>query len=190
MSQEGAYYPDYGLQVEDAASAGDKLGAANLVRYWWAWTFLELSRRSATGPMRVVDVGCGCGYGTRILSENMSGTVCGIDWDHSLVKHARKSYATPENFYRRINLKIPWATQFADTDIAVCFSVLDEVAEWEFLVREMAASLSRDGALLLSQPDSLGDRLHSELSNLFTSVVTDSEGEQQGTPEHKLFKYV
>jgi SAM-dependent methyltransferase len=184
---EKTYYPEHGLQVEDAESAGDSRGAVNLARYWWAWTVLEANRKFVVGKdMYVIDVGCGCGYGTRILSERLTGDACGIDWDPNLTRHARENYAGDNVSYRRINLNIPWCIQFPKADLAVCFGVLDEVDDWEFALGEISQVLSKDGVLLLSH----ADRVNGDLEKIFDVVVSSEGDHQDGTTEHKIFKYM
>ena len=183
MDRKEPYYPSHGLQLEDAASAGDQLGVSNLLRYWWAWTVLEASRRDS---LSVIDVGCGCGYGTRILSEKLQGTVYGIDGDPVLIGHAREAYAASESLYRRINLKIPWAIQFPKADLIVCFDVLNAVDYGEFLLKEIVSALLPGGVLLISPAEKVD---WDELDSLFDSVISDDGDYQEGTPEHGIFKY-
>lgn len=183
MSDEKTYYPKYGLQVEDAAGKGDSEEASNLLRYWWAWTICKKVEAAC-----VIDVGCGCGYGSRILAEQFSGQVYAIDWDPELISHARKNYSADNLEFRRINLDVPWAVQFPAADIVTCFHLLDKVDRPEWSAEEMCKVVAKRGAALFS--------LHSEVSleKFYGSVSTiktlKDGGSDDGSVEHGLFSYI
>jgi 2-polyprenyl-3-methyl-5-hydroxy-6-metoxy-1,4-benzoquinol methylase len=70
---------EHGLQIEETHEAGDQVGVQHLFRYWYAWAYIEKVLKSRS---IVWDLGCGSGFGVRIMAEEHPGThVHGVDID-------------------------------------------------------------------------------------------------------------
>ena len=107
-------------------------------RYLWALPRVE--------GKRVVDVGCGSGYGSLLLSWT-AASVIGIDLDPTAIAHARQHY--PEVDYREAAADEALG---GEVDCAVCFEVLEHVADPDAVLRAIAGQSRR---LLLSMPNPL-----------------------------------
>jgi 2-polyprenyl-3-methyl-5-hydroxy-6-metoxy-1,4-benzoquinol methylase len=103
--------------------------------------------------MRVLDAGCGTGYGLGILADAGAATVVGVDISELAV--AQAAAANPD---RRIELvrsdlrALPFPDR--EFDLVVCFEVIEHVQEREAILDELARVLSADGVLCISTPNS------------------------------------
>lgn len=125
------------------APAGELV--AHINRYLWALPRVE--------GKRVLDVGCGAGYGALLLSWTAS-SVLGVDIDPGAIAHAREHFPS-------VDFRVSAAGEDIDGDIdtATCFEVLEHVADPDAVLAAIAAQSSR---LLLSFPNPLaaGSRLN------------------------------
>jgi 2-polyprenyl-3-methyl-5-hydroxy-6-metoxy-1,4-benzoquinol methylase len=111
----------------------------HVARYVWAM--------AACRGLKVVDLGCGDGYGTFMLSW-VASEATGIDIDRPAVDRAGESYVGPT--YQCANLADPDSLPAAD--IGVCFEVLEHVPNAPDL---LAAASKRLPRLMLSVPNPL-----------------------------------
>lgn len=115
----------------------------SLAAYHWACNVAE--------GRRVLDVGCGEGYGTRELARH-ARFVVGLDADATVLHTARRRYVAA-------NLR--WICGVADAlplrersiDLLCCFQVLEHLAQPERFLREAYRVLAPRGQLLLTTPN-------------------------------------
>lgn len=147
------FVPEHGLQIEETAKAGDKVGVWHLFRYWWAW--LVAKERE---PAVVWDMACGCGYGSRILKEHFLNDrqVVGFDFDQKALAQSRRLYGDVQNLsFEEMNLDDNWAfpkSSGALADMIVCFETLEFLKNRELFLMQMAVHLKPKGAFLFSTP--------------------------------------
>ncbi len=101
---------------------------------------------------RVLDLACGEGYGSKILSSNAAHVV-GIDIDKATIEHARKKY-TKKNLEFMVgsmmDIPVKDNNQF---DVIVCFEAIEHIKEQEMLLNEVKRLLKKDGLFIVSTPD-------------------------------------
>jgi len=98
-----------------------------------------------------LDVGCGTGYGTAVLART-ARRVLALDVSAESVAFARTSYpARNAEFLVADCRQIPLGSQTIDT--AVCFEVIEHIAEQEALLKEIHRVLQPDGLLAISTPN-------------------------------------
>lgn len=101
---------------------------------------------------RVLDIACGEGYGSALLSHTAS-SVIGIDADAAILGHARRRYGGSARLQflegRCEALPLPNAC----VDLVVSFETLEHVAEPHRLLDEAARVLTADGTLVVSTPN-------------------------------------
>ncbi|HEX2112351.1 MAG TPA: class I SAM-dependent methyltransferase [Gaiellaceae bacterium] len=106
---------------------------------------------------RVLDLGCGEGYGTALLAET-AREVVGVDYSPVAIDHARRSYAR-EN----VRFVVADATALDDSlghfDVVTCFEVVEHVERDDRLFAGVARVLRPGGTLVLSTPNRLVDEL-------------------------------
>lgn len=120
-----------------------------------------LARRWATGQ-RVLDFGCGTGYGTAILAD-VASSALGLDIDDSALDWARHNHL-------RQNLSFEKNSSFASDlepgsfDLVTCFEMIEHVDEEDQLrtITGLSRSLKNDGVLLISTPNPAITKLYGE----------------------------
>lgn len=91
----------------------------------------HLARGFISNTDHVLDLGCGTGYGTDILSE-AANTVVGIDMDQANIDTCNKKHKKLNTLFKCLNLE---DTEIPPSDVIVMFEV------FEHLYRPMAFSI-------------------------------------------------
>ncbi len=124
----------------------DKLKIEHYQRY--------LSVRALVKDKVVLDIACGEGYGSDILSS-AAKKVIGIDIDGDVIEHAGKRYAHRDNLQylqgRAENIPL----EAASVDVVVSFETIEHMTEqsqYTFL-DEIERVLKKDGSLIISTPN-------------------------------------
>jgi SAM-dependent methyltransferase len=103
--------------------------------------------RAAAGK-RVLDVGCGTGYGSAALQPE-AASVVGVDPAPEALDYARR--------FRGVQLAQASATALplasASFDLVVCFEVIEHLPDWPALLAEARRVLTPEGALIVSTPN-------------------------------------
>lgn len=100
---------------------------------------------------RVVDVGCGVGYGSQILAEKAS-LVLALDNSPDAVAQGRRDFSADKiRWLAGDAARIPLADD--SVDIVVAFEVIEHLADWKGLLEESRRVLHRNGQLLVSTPN-------------------------------------
>jgi hypothetical protein len=115
----------------------------HLSRYAFA---ARLARRK-----RVLDVGCGAGYGSAELA-NTALRVTGVDIGADAVAYASEHYSRPNLEFQVAGAA---ALPFADSsfDLVVAFEVIEHLTDWELLIAEARRVLSPGGQFVVSTPN-------------------------------------
>jgi SAM-dependent methyltransferase len=137
-----------GHEVAERLVPGTDRGAdqhmpQHAARYAWALRACE--------GRRVVDLGCGAGYGTVILSS-FARSVVGLDVSEDAVELARSLY--PSIDFRVASLV---EDELPEADIAVCFEVLEHLEAPERALERFFETYPR---VLLSLPNPLAGGSH------------------------------
>jgi SAM-dependent methyltransferase len=121
---------------------GELVEAEHLARYWWA--------SGLAAGRRVLDAGCGLGYGSGMLAAGGAKEVTGVDLAEEVVAAARA--AVPEARFETGDVR---SLPFADDsfDLVVCFEVIEHVADQEATLDELRRVLAPGGALAISSPN-------------------------------------
>jgi SAM-dependent methyltransferase len=117
------------------------------------WHRYFFARRFAAGR-RVLDVACGEGYGSALLSE-VASNVVGVDIDALSVCHARANYASRGNlsFLEGSITALPLPP--ASVDSIISFETVEhlDAADQRPMIAEFARVLAPGGLVLLSSPN-------------------------------------
>jgi len=117
------------------------------------WHRYAFARRFVAGR-RVLDVACGEGYGSALLSE-AAAKVVGVDIDAATLAHARSAYKDRPNveFIEGSASQLPVAD--ASVDVVVSFETIEhlDAADQPKMLAEFARVLASDGLLILSSPN-------------------------------------
>jgi SAM-dependent methyltransferase len=100
---------------------------------------------------RVLDVACGEGYGSRILS-NAAASVVGVDISAEAVVHARSRYANNTlEFVEASAASLPFPD--ASFDVVVSFETIEHHDQHKEMLSEIRRVLRPGGLLVLSSPN-------------------------------------
>jgi ubiquinone/menaquinone biosynthesis C-methylase UbiE len=122
----------------------DDLWAEHLARYAFASRF---------AGRRILDLGCGAGYGTAELATN-AAFAAGIDVAPDAIAHARSHYPLPNTrFLLGSATAIPFAAR--SFDLITAFEVIEHLADWRSLLDEARRVIAPNGVFLVSTPNRL-----------------------------------
>jgi len=124
--------------------ASSELYAADLARHRVAYRFAG----AQLGTGRVLDLGCGTGYGSAELAAS-EARVIGMD----RVAPAAEARSSAARFVRGELGGLPFAS--AGFDLVVSFQVIEHLLDASDYLREIARVLRPSGALLLTTPNLL-----------------------------------
>jgi len=122
---------------------GQLLEAEHLARYRWAAELVK--------GKRVLDAGCGTGYGSELLAREGAAEVVGVDVDEAVVEAAQRVAPDGASFATADLRELP--PGLGDFDAVVCFEVLEHLDEPETALDALAAVLRPDGLLVVSSPN-------------------------------------
>jgi SAM-dependent methyltransferase/glycosyltransferase involved in cell wall biosynthesis len=111
-----------------------------------------LAAQLAVGA-RVLDVGCGVGYGAQLLARSGAREVIAFDLSAGAIAHAREFYADPV-----VKFHVRDATDFAfegTFDLVTCFELIEHVPDQEAVFRCIKAALAPGGVVVMSTPRAL-----------------------------------
>lgn len=122
----------------------DLLLTEHLARYHFAASLVE--------GCRVLDLGCGSGYGSATLLRGGAELVLGVDVAPEAVAYARDEYGSDRAaFLAGDARRVPFAD--GSFDRIACFELIEHVEEPELLLREAARLLKEHGLLVVSTPN-------------------------------------
>jgi len=130
--------------------------------HWHRYYFARAFSRDKV----VVDIACGEGYGSRLLSD-VASYITGIDNSSETILRARQTYSAPNLLYLEGSVaSIP--LQAAVADLVVSFETIEHVAaaQQQTMFDEVRRILKPGGIFLVSTPN-LNSRFFTEGENKF-----------------------
>lgn len=99
----------------------------------------------------VLDISCGEGYGSKLLSEN-ARAVLGADIDKDIIESAKIKYES-ENLHFCVNDCTKMTFEDNSFDCIISFETIEHVEEQEKFLFEIKRVLKPNGILIISTPD-------------------------------------
>jgi SAM-dependent methyltransferase len=125
--------------------------------YWFArheaaYRWITANWLETPSPSRILDAGCGEGYGADLLHRAGAAEVVGLDYEPTTLRHLAKAY--PQINPVQGNLV---QTGFAadSFDLVVSLQTIEHLWEQPRFIGECARILKADGVLVLSTPNRL-----------------------------------
>jgi SAM-dependent methyltransferase len=138
-----------GIFTGERLVAGDPLFAADFARHLVAYRFAQEQVRG----QRVLDAGCGDGYGTDLLAETARRAL-GVDRSARTIETAARRYRRPNLAYRVCEL--PRLAELGERFDVVCnFQVIEHLADPVPFVRQAREVLEPGGRLIVTTPNRL-----------------------------------
>ncbi len=107
---------------------------------------------------RVLDLGCGAGYGTEIILDSAEdpdhvSEVVGVDTSGESIRYASAMYGYLKAHFAVADIRDPkLPEQFGQFDTILCFETIEHLEEDEAVIQNIAQMLKPDGLLLISTP--------------------------------------
>jgi 2-polyprenyl-3-methyl-5-hydroxy-6-metoxy-1,4-benzoquinol methylase len=130
-------------RFDPAAMRGELIETEHLARYRFA--------SGAVAGKRVLDAGCGWGYGANMLALADAESVVGIDISESVIESARAAAEPVVELIVGNILELPFDD--GEFDVVVCFELIAHVEQQQELLDELRRVLATDGLLLISTPN-------------------------------------
>jgi SAM-dependent methyltransferase len=110
--------------------------------------------RSLVTDRRVMDFGCGTGYGTHRLSGD-SASIVGVDVSDNAIRFAANRYKAPNLTFQSISPieAAPLPFQDGSFDIVLSFQVIEHVPDPGRYIAEVVRVLADGGVLVMATPD-------------------------------------
>ncbi len=122
---------------------GELIEVEHFVRYRWA--------AQLVAGRRVLDAGCGVGYGSAMLAEAGATEVVGVDLSAKAVAAAASGAPANASFVTGDVHALPFEPgQF---DVIVCFEVIEHVEHQDEVIAELVRVLAPAGVLVMSSPN-------------------------------------
>jgi SAM-dependent methyltransferase len=110
----------------------------------------SFASRFASGS-RVLDLGCGCGQGSRLLLDRGAAEVVGVDLDRRVVRYASRRFAAPGLEFRVADAEsLP--ADLGRFDLVVSSNVFEHLSDPEAALGEVVSVLGGSGAFILAVP--------------------------------------
>ena len=108
----------------------------------------QFSRKNIPLASRVLDYGCGCGYGSYILAQG-GHEVVGCDVDQESIQFSIENYHHPNACFIRTE-DLSYEKAF---DAIVLLEVLEHLEEPETILKRILRKLRKEGTFIISTPD-------------------------------------
>jgi len=116
----------------------------HLVRYLFSSQFVK--------SKKVIDVGCGTGYGAYILSKNQPDLIIGSDSSAEAIQFGKKNFSELNlDFVKEDCTNSQQKTSFFD--IAIAFELIEHLQEPDLFLKETKRILKKNGIFILSTPN-------------------------------------
>lgn len=132
----------------DMLRESNRRSDAHIARY-------QLARSLCQSKGRVIDIGCGLGYGSAILAQYRANLdVCGIDHDLGAINYANSNYSSDRLKFIRLDAhNVCTKVRSSSVDLVVLFETLHQLENPEKIIISIKKTLKQGGLFLCSVPN-------------------------------------
>jgi len=106
--------------------------------------------RQLVAGKSVIDVGCGAGYGCKILAETAL-SVCGVDYSAEAIAYCQRHFSGPSITYLQMDANaLALGRQF---DIAVTFQVIEHIPNPGDFIEKLKRVVKPSGTIFITTPN-------------------------------------
>lgn len=113
----------------------------------------EFAKQFAKG--RVLDIACGCGYGSEILlqGDHKIKEIVGIDICEDTIQYAQSNYNFPEtSYYSEDALSEDLHEKYGTFDTIISFETIEHFSGDDIFINNLYKLLKPEGTLIISTP--------------------------------------
>lgn len=122
---------------------GQIIEAEHMARYTWATRFCQ--------DARVLDAGCGTGYGAALIKQAGASEVIAVDLSEAVIETARQG--VPDGVRCEVGDLRSLTYEDNSFDLVICFEVIEHVEDQDGVLDELSRVLDPGGILLISSPN-------------------------------------
>ncbi|NLW32412.1 MAG: class I SAM-dependent methyltransferase [Fibrobacter sp.] len=100
----------------------------------------------------VIDIGCGAGYGCKILSET-ADTVLGIDYNKEAILYCKENFSAPNITFLNIDASKHFEPE-TKFDVAVTFQVIEHIHDINGFLEQIKRIVKPGGKIFITTPNS------------------------------------
>lgn len=130
------------LFTGERASLSD-INGMNLARYEFVLPFVK--------NKRVLELGCGSGYGTSFLADNGVKKILAFDSSAKSIDFASTNFKNKKITYKCVNIES--IRNIGKFNIAISFEVIEHLTSPEVLLKLVKSSLVNEGKFIVSTPN-------------------------------------
>jgi SAM-dependent methyltransferase len=148
----GIPYADYGPDEVEGQAIGSRPVYRAEIESWFA-AVPDLSNQLATGPARVLDIGCGAGWSSVSIAQAFPGAyVDGVDLNPASIESAQR-LARAEGVADRVRFEVRDAATLsgAGYDVACMFEMLHDLARPVETLVSAREAVGRGGVVLVAE---------------------------------------
>lgn len=118
------------------------------LRHFFAY---KLADEKISSGSSILEIGCGSGYGTKLLSKNAE-KIIGLDVDKKTVEQISKKNGSEKCIFEFYDgMKIPYKDE--SFDAVVSFQVIEHIKDDKNIIKEISRVLRPGGILLMATPN-------------------------------------
>lgn len=110
----------------------------------------EFAKQYVRGKV-VLDIACGTGYGSKMMSDAGASLVEGVDIDDRTISYAQENYSNSRIIYSTGD--IVSYNKLEQFDTIVCFETIEHVKDYRVALRNLYNALVPGGKLIISSPN-------------------------------------
>lgn len=128
----------------------------HISRYFYVADFINKNKAApaSAAPVRILDCGCGTGFGTKIIAERTNSPAVGLDYSQEAIEYAKQNQQSSlTEFLQGDATKLPFTS--GEFNYVVSIGVLQQLSleQADKAITEMMRVLAPGGHLIIQLPN-------------------------------------
>ena len=138
--------------MEDVTDQGERCSPEKADFCYYAHLSLYSFAKPFAIGQRVLDAGCGTGYGSHYLIRAGARSVLGIDLSQKAINYCRSHYSAKGLHYEAMDLQDLRLKRHEPLDLIFCSNVMEHVSDPDAFLTKAIRLLTREGVFVLAVP--------------------------------------